>query len=688
MKKKRVSFTALHSILGFLCLLITACGGGGAAAAGANNTGPVAQTNPVVNNGTGALTTPVTVAVPNQVFSLAIGAEPGALARSDEALRRFVPQVTSFRIALYNEELQLLGEQTVPRGSQATFPGLSQGKYLIRLSGLDAGQTVLGYFDRVASIDGNSTVLIPGLRDGLPPQPFFPQAGVSLPFFIFTAIPDSVTADSEFSVQARAFSAGGEEMTTALNQATLSSTNIALQPPLPSSSTDTQGRVSFNNVRFQAGASGPTEITVAAPGAEPARRSLEVLPPGPFYLSMQRISIGAEEANGRNFDCSLSGQGRFVAFSTLANNLFTGDQNQTTDVMVFDRELNTFEHISKNVNGVQADRFSRYPSISKDGRFVAFLSRATNLIPGVSGVGRAHIFLFDRQDQTMEQVSRPFSPGFPSDSAEPSMSGDGRYVAFASHSSNLTADPISSPQNVFLYDRVSRSMELVSVGTGGGGADGESFDPRVSTDGRFVSFASRADDLIPNDPSSFTSIFVRDRLNNTTERISVNDSGQAADDACFSAVISGDGRFVAYATRATNLVAGGGNAFVDIYLFDRNTRTVTRVSKTPAGNDPASASFEAAISEDGSYVTFKSISTDLVAGLSARGIFVYERASDTIDFVSRGTSGAVNNVLSEEPCISADGSFIGFYSQASNLVDGDTNNEDDVFTVLNPYLRR
>jgi Tol biopolymer transport system component len=212
-----------------------------------------------------------------------------------------------------------------------------------------------------------------------------------------------------------------------------------------------------------------------------------------------------------------------------------------------------------------------------------------------------------------------------------------------------------------------------------------SFRPSISGDGRYVAFASRASNLVAGDTNGSDDIFVRDTVNATTTRVSVGIAGVEGNNNSFRPSISGDGLFVAFGSRASNLEVGDINGSDDIFVHDTVTATTTRVSVDSLGVEGNNNSFRPSISGDGRYVAFGSRASNLVAGdtNASDDIFVHDTVNMTTTRVSVGSAGVEGNNNSFRPSISGDGRYVAFGSHASNLVAGDTNGSDDIFRAPN-----
>jgi Tol biopolymer transport system component len=344
------------------------------------------------------------------------------------------------------------------------------------------------------------------------------------------------------------------------------------------------------------------------------------------------------------------------------------------------------QRVSLDSAGVQGNESSFMAqeveaAFSADGRYVVFWSSASNLVPGDTN-GAFDVFLRDRETGATEIVSVD-SAGVQGleNSLDPSISADGRYVAFESHASNLVPGDTNGSFDVFVRDRLTGTTERLSVDSSGAEGNNQSFDPSISADGRFVAFYSSATNLVPGDTNDSLDVFVHDRQSGTTERVSVDWDGAEGNGHSRLPSISSDGRYVAFESSATNLVAGDTNGVLDIFVRDRQNGTTERVSVGAGGAQGDGASSLASISGDGRYVTFESFATNLVPG-DTHGfldVFFRDRLSATTTRVSVDSGGAQGNGDSGTASVSADGRFVAFHSFAANLAHGDTNGFFDVF---------
>ncbi|HAT13323.1 MAG TPA: calcium-binding protein [Microcoleaceae bacterium UBA11344] len=337
--------------------------------------------------------------------------------------------------------------------------------------------------------------------------------------------------------------------------------------------------------------------------------------------------------------------------------------------------------VSVNSLGKEGDRFSIKPSISADGRFIAFESTATNLVPGDTN-NNSDVFVRDRLTEITTRISVNSTENQGKfDAFNPAISADGRFVAFESNSTKLVAADTNNTSDIFLHDRLNGSTTRVSVDATGQEGDRPSLNPSISADGRFVAFESNSTNLVPGDTNNNSDIFIRNIETNTTTRVSVNSTGNQGNIGSFNPSISANGRWVVFDSLADNLVAGDTNSTRDIFLHEIPTNTTTRVSVNSSGNQGNSGSISAAISADGRFVAFESNASNLVTGdiNGTSDIFVHDRLTNTTSMASINSTGDRANRSSFKPSISADARFVAFDSLADNLAPADTNGTNDIF---------
>ena len=397
------------------------------------------------------------------------------------------------------------------------------------------------------------------------------------------------------------------------------------------------------------------------------------------------VSVASDGTQGDDdsWESSVSAHGRYVAFYSYATNLVDGDTNGVSDIFVHDRQTGQTTRVSVDSGGSQATGGnSGSPSLSADGRYVAFGSRATNLVQGdTNGVG--DVFVHDRQTGQTTRVSVD-SDGTQGNnhSSSPSISADGRYVAFYSSAGDLIVGDTNGVGDIFVHDRQTGQTTRVSLHSEGTQGNNHSSSPSVSADGRYVAFYSDATNLVDGDTNGVGDVFVHDRQTAQTVRVSIHSDGTQGDhDSLWDSPISADGRHVAFSSYAWNLVDGDTNLVGDVFIHDRQTRQTTRVSMGSDGSQGNGTSLHPSISADGRYVSFSSQASNLVDNDTngTDDVFLHDRQTGETTRVSVHSDGSGGNAYSSYSSVSADGLYIAFFSHATNLVDGDTNDAYDIF---------
>ena len=403
-----------------------------------------------------------------------------------------------------------------------------------------------------------------------------------------------------------------------------------------------------------------------------------------------RVSVGSTGVQGDkdSYGASISADGRFVAFSSVASNLVLGDTNGLEDVFVRDRKLHSIARVSVGTAGAQGNGFSDGASISADGRFVTFYSEATNLVAGDTN-GYRDVFVRDRKLHKTARVSVGTAGAQGDGGSEiESISADGRFVAFTSDATNLVPGDTNGYGDVFVRDRKLHKTARVSVGTAGAQGNGfsDSAYASISADGRFVAFESVATNLVAGDTNAMEDVFVRDRNLHRTVRVSISGAGAQGNGGSYAPSVSAGGRFVAFESVATNLVAGDTNAMQDVFVRDRNLHRTVRVSISGAGAQANGGSYAPSVSADGRFVAFDSVATNLVTSDTngSSDVFLRDREFHRTVRVSINTAGSQGNANSYDPWVSTDGRVVAFDSGATNLVTSDTNGSYDVF-VRGPF---
>lgn len=404
--------------------------------------------------------------------------------------------------------------------------------------------------------------------------------------------------------------------------------------------------------------------------------------------STQKLSV---DASGHEIDIScsspsISSDGRFVTFAygqVYVRDLRTG--------------ITTLE--SQSTAGIPGNWNSGTdwwgirmvaPSLSADGRYVAFYSEASNLVPDDTN-GHIDVFVRDRLARITTRVSvSPTAVQGNDDSQVPVISADGRYVAFQSYAWNLAGPDSGSYYDVFRYDRWTGQAIKLSLAPdgseGAGDSGGEEQMPihglDISADGRWVAFQSMAENLVPGGVTMpFGHIYVRDCISGQTYLVSTSASGVESNHANRRPSISGDGRFIAFQSTASNLVPGDTNQATDIFVKDMATGAIHRASVSSAGVEGDSDSFFASITPDGRYVGFMSQASNLdpIDGDTLTESYFHDTWTGVTKLICLDSFGVKSNGNSGPASISADGRTVVFKSSGTNLVLDDTHMNMDVF---------
>ncbi len=411
---------------------------------------------------------------------------------------------------------------------------------------------------------------------------------------------------------------------------------------------------------------------------------------------------GTTKGNDASVEASISADGRFIAFSSYATNLHPDDTDSDSDIYVYDRETQNVELINRaNGSGEKGNNYSFYPAISANGRFVAFISTATNLHPDDSDE-IFDIYVYDRELDSIELISRQSDMGAKANelSFDPNISADGRYVSFESTATNLDPDDTDSIPDIYVYDRNTLTVELVSRASsiggdalGAKGNDGSSHSA-ISSDGRYVSFGSTATNLDPIDSDSEMDIYVYDRTTHTTELVSrSSDLGPKANAFSSPSNISADGRFIAFTTSADNLDPNDTDDLEDSYLYDRALKHLQLLSQTSTGIKANTGTFDTTISPDARFAMIISMATNLDGPQEFTQVFIKETQSTDLDSDGDGVLNSFDNCpLIENPDqfdTDADGqgdACDAFPLDPENDIDGDGygSDTDNCPTVANP----
>jgi hypothetical protein len=422
---------------------------------------------------------------------------------------------------------------------------------------------------------------------------------------------------------------------------------------------------------------------------------------------------GASGALAVDSSIGISADGRYVVYSSLASDIVPNDTNGAADVFVFDRltGLNTLVSSKVSDPTAAASGASVKPVISANGRVVVFLSSAPDLSQTSDTNGAVDIYARNLDTGITKLVTINYSGNgagndLSSGNDIPSISDDGRFVAFDSAASNLVTNDTngggSFGTDVFVRDLQNDKTILVSAnssGTGSGNLDSFTSDARISGNGRFVVFESRAYDLVTgiNYPNVTRNIFIRDLNTNSTAIASVNNSGTAAgaDLSQFPAV-SYDGRFVAFTSRAGNLVDhdtnnGLGGGITDIFIRDVQNRTTNLVSINSSGTDSGNSSSlgPVEISRDGRFVLFVSNDSDLTTTTDTNAgpdVFMRDLLTGSTILATVNTSGVAGGANSPTTRIALSDDYVATFESKGRLISTDANGQTDIFAYVPPGI--
>jgi len=368
-------------------------------------------------------------------------------------------------------------------------------------------------------------------------------------------------------------------------------------------------------------------------------------------------SLEGEAGNGESYGISISQDGRYVTFVSDASDLVLDDTNEASDVFVHDLLTGDIRRLSVDSNGLQGDGDSYSASISADGYYLTFESEASNLSEGDDNYAN-DVFLHNLISGATQLISRS-TAGIQGNGGawSPVMSSNGRYIAYSSESNNLVADDHNCESDIFLFDAVTGETRRVSIGMGGEEPEERSFISSISSDGRFIAFDSYADNLVANDHNERLDAFVFDAQTNTTILISANMEGESGNHNSYEPFVSADGRFVVFGSNANDLVLGDPDFGNDVFIRDLQTGTTRLLSVNINGSKGNYGSFPSWISPDGRFIVFNSGAFNLVEGDVAAG---------------PGNINGSNFFLAVNPAFASPRVTVAEVNDAPVLVDGGT----------------
>ena len=407
--------------------------------------------------------------------------------------------------------------------------------------------------------------------------------------------------------------------------------------------------------------------------------------------SLSRVSVNSSgaAANDDAGSTRISPDGRLVAFVSGATNLAPGDSNGTWDAFIHDRVTGETIRLPLGMDGAQPNGASGVTEFSADLRYVVLWSDASNLVPGDTN-GERDCFVYDRGTGQITRVSVATDGTEANRRCEaPQMSPNGRFIVFNSEATNLVAgaDANGFASDIFLHDRSNGRTTRLSVNSAGIQANDQSAQPALSGDGRFVAFWSWANNLVPGDTNIAPDIFLRDIEFESTIRVSVSSSGGQGDELSRYPSISTNGRWIAFASRATNLVdatemGDRDHTQEDIYLHDRATGETTRISEHPDGTPFDGDSYQPALSSDGQTVMYRTRGWNIVAGDDFNyDIVLHDVATGEASQIVAETIGFQPNGPSFVGSISSDGAHLTFTTASTNLLPGDLPGTTDAYAI-------
>ena len=343
--------------------------------------------------------------------------------------------------------------------------------------------------------------------------------------------------------------------------------------------------------------------------------------------TVDRVSVGPAGAQADNVSGGgiPSADGRYIGFTSNATTLSPQDENLLADGYVRDRVLGTTELVTVGTGGKASGGLVN--DVSADGRYVVFTSSANDLVPNDFN-GMSDVFIRDRVAGTTEIVSVASDESAAQQrSLDASVSKDGRFVAFTSFAALADEDSSSSNQDVYVRDRTAGTTQLVTITRKGGEGGGK--DPSISDNGQFVSFTAKSKDYVKGDKNKAHDVFVRDLTKKKTERVSVSSKGEEAAKRSFESQIAGFGRYVVFTSAAKNLAKGDTDKKVDVFVHDRRKDKTELVSVDSAERQAKGPVVTPSISADGRYVTFHAGEDLRAGGKVTDSLYLRDRSAGT-----------------------------------------------------------
>lgn len=404
---------------------------------------------------------------------------------------------------------------------------------------------------------------------------------------------------------------------------------------------------------------------------------------------IERVSLGTGGVQGNHdsYFLSMSEDASVVAFESFVSN-WASDQSDLNFVDIFarDRTTNTTRKISVGPGGAISDQRSFDPIVSADGRYVSFISYATNLVPGDTNRhdyvdDGLDVFLYDWVTNSLKRVSLTWDGKQIDGNSVGTITPDAKYVIFTSNGIDVESSPSNAARvnAIYVRDLQTGDIERITKGPGGAYPNGTVVGAVSSYDGRFIVYLSDATNLV-TDNNGFRDVMLYDRQTQQTILVSKPVGGGASNGDSGKATISWDGRYIAFHSEATNLVPNDTNQKLDVFVYDRVTGELEMVSVSSTGAQGNEDSKEPAICDGGRFVSFTSEAANLVSvpHNGERQVYVHDRVTGTT-FLATGSDTFMGNGRAHRSTLSADCSTVGFATEASNMIVGDTNGYRDLF---------
>jgi uncharacterized repeat protein (TIGR01451 family) len=412
---------------------------------------------------------------------------------------------------------------------------------------------------------------------------------------------------------------------------------------------------------------------------------------GDYDLFRASVGTGEVEGDGSSFHAYTSHDGRYIAFESYSQNwVYDGPANQPNyaDIFVRDMQNGTTIKLTTGLWGGTADDKSFFPSVSDDGRYIAYLSYARNLVNGDTNgdnpwvVDGLDIFIYDQMLGTTNRVSLNYAGQQIQGESAGVISGDGKLVVFASNGPNVlpTANP-GKTTFIYIRDWQSGAIEQILDTTDGLHPIGLTHQIATDYDAQYIAFSSTASNLVPNDFNNNQDVFLYNRQTGTTTLVSRSLGGDSGDDYSGRPQLSPGGEYLTFMSYATNLVPGDSNGFEDIFLYEIATGNIQRISLTPGGQEANGDSKEPTICDNGRYIAWLSGATNFTPlDINAfNDVFFYDTVQDEIRLVSKDLNGYSPNGAAHRAWLSPDCRYIVFASESDNMILDDNNNERDLY---------